>query len=106
MKIAVFWVVAPCSLVEVYQRFRGACCLHHHRRPVDEASTSETSVNYQITRRKDPENNHLHTCSRKNQKSHTTVFIFIAVRTQNLSHGDFKNNKQEEIYEKRLLMVE
>jgi hypothetical protein len=21
MKIAVFWVVAPCSLVEVYQRF-------------------------------------------------------------------------------------
>jgi hypothetical protein len=24
MKIAVFWVVAPCSLVEVYQRFRFA----------------------------------------------------------------------------------
>jgi hypothetical protein len=24
-----FWVVAPCSLVEVYQRFRGPCCLHH-----------------------------------------------------------------------------
>jgi hypothetical protein len=29
MKMAVFWVVAPCSLVEVYQRFRGVCCLHH-----------------------------------------------------------------------------
>jgi hypothetical protein len=29
MKSAVFWVVAPCSLVEVYQRFRGPCCLHH-----------------------------------------------------------------------------
>jgi hypothetical protein len=29
MKIAVFWVVAPCSLVEFYQRFRGPCCLHH-----------------------------------------------------------------------------
>jgi hypothetical protein len=28
-KIAVFWVVAPCSLVEVYGRFRGPCCLHH-----------------------------------------------------------------------------
>jgi hypothetical protein len=26
--MAVFWVVAPCSLVEVYQRFRGPCCLH------------------------------------------------------------------------------
>jgi hypothetical protein len=29
MKMAVFWVVAPCGLVEVYQHFRGACCLHH-----------------------------------------------------------------------------
>jgi hypothetical protein len=29
MKMAVFWAVAPCSLVEVYQRFRGPCCLHH-----------------------------------------------------------------------------
>jgi hypothetical protein len=28
-KMAVFWVVAPCSLVEVYQRFRGLCCLQH-----------------------------------------------------------------------------
>jgi hypothetical protein len=28
-KMAVFWVVAPCSLVEVYQRFGGPCCLHH-----------------------------------------------------------------------------
>jgi hypothetical protein len=29
MKMAVFWVVVPCSLVEVYQCFRDACCLHH-----------------------------------------------------------------------------
>jgi hypothetical protein len=29
MKMAVFWVVAPCSLVEVYQAFRGPCCLQH-----------------------------------------------------------------------------
>jgi hypothetical protein len=27
--MAVFWVVAPCSLVEVYWRFRDPCCLHH-----------------------------------------------------------------------------
>jgi hypothetical protein len=25
----VSWVLAPCSLAEVYRRFRGACCLHH-----------------------------------------------------------------------------
>jgi hypothetical protein len=28
-KMAVFCVVAPYSLVEVYQLFRGPCCLHY-----------------------------------------------------------------------------
>jgi hypothetical protein len=28
-KMDVFWVVVLCCLVEVYRRFRGACCLHH-----------------------------------------------------------------------------
>jgi hypothetical protein len=28
LKMAVFWVVAPCSMVEVHRRFRDACCLH------------------------------------------------------------------------------
>jgi hypothetical protein len=28
-KMAIFWVVAPCCLVEVYRRFRGAYCLHY-----------------------------------------------------------------------------
>jgi hypothetical protein len=27
-KMAVFWVVAPCSPVEAYRRLRSACCLH------------------------------------------------------------------------------
>jgi hypothetical protein len=45
MKMAVFWVVAPCSRVEVYRRFREACCLHHQSYLIMEASTSETSVN-------------------------------------------------------------
>jgi hypothetical protein len=45
-KMAVFWVVALCSLVEIYQRFRGPCCLHHqgdecclHHRPDDGSSS-------------------------------------------------------------------
>jgi hypothetical protein len=64
-KMAVFWVVAPCSLVEVYQRFRGPCCLHHQlglliALMMEAARTSETLVNfYQITRRYNPEDNHL-----------------------------------------------
>jgi hypothetical protein len=28
-QMAVFWVVAPYSLVEVFQHFRGPCCPHH-----------------------------------------------------------------------------
>jgi len=29
MKIAIFWNVTPCSLVEIDGRFRSAYCLHH-----------------------------------------------------------------------------
>jgi hypothetical protein len=29
IKMIVFWDVAPCSLVEIDPRFRGAYCLHH-----------------------------------------------------------------------------
>jgi hypothetical protein len=29
MKIAVFWVVAQCGLVQVYRRSRDACCLRY-----------------------------------------------------------------------------
>jgi hypothetical protein len=28
-KVAVFWVVALCGLVQVFQCFRGLYCLHH-----------------------------------------------------------------------------
>jgi hypothetical protein len=65
-KMAVFWVVAPCSPVEVYQRFRGPCCLHHQgdldlmALMMEAARTSETLVNfYQTTLRYNPENSHL-----------------------------------------------
>jgi hypothetical protein len=52
MKMAVFGVVAPCSLVEVYRRFRDACCLQRQ---------GETPVNfYQTTRHNNPEDSHLH----------------------------------------------
>jgi hypothetical protein len=37
LKMTVFWDVAPCRLVEVYRRFRGAYCFHHrgNHRPDD-----------------------------------------------------------------------
>jgi hypothetical protein len=61
--MAVFWVVAPYSLV-VYPRFRVAFCLHHQGDEslimMEAASTSETSVIfYQTTRRNSPEDSNL-----------------------------------------------
>jgi hypothetical protein len=61
MKMAVFWVAAPCS--NVYQHFRGACCFHHQGDStvmMETASTCETSVNfYQTTWRNNPKGSHL-----------------------------------------------
>jgi hypothetical protein len=62
MKIAVFWVVAPCSLVEVYRRFRAASIIRAMIMVLmmEAASTSETSVNfYQTIRCYNPEDSHL-----------------------------------------------
>jgi hypothetical protein len=55
MKMTVFWVVAPCSLVEGYQRFRSLRALM-----MEAARTSETLLNLcQTTRRYNPEDSHL-----------------------------------------------
>jgi hypothetical protein len=60
------------SLVKVYQRFRGPCCLHHQIALMMEAArTSETLVNfYQTTRRYSPEDSHLRTHRCENLKSY------------------------------------
>jgi hypothetical protein len=62
MKMAVFCVVVPCSLVEVHRRFRGSCCPRHQGGVSDDGGSnpSETSVNfYQTTRRNNAEDSHL-----------------------------------------------
>jgi hypothetical protein len=57
-------------LVEVYQRFRGPCCLHHQGLMMEAARTSETLINfYQTTLRYNPKDSHLHTHCRENHKS-------------------------------------
>jgi hypothetical protein len=58
MKMVVFWVAAPCNLVEVYRRFRGVSA--SIIRVMEAVSTSETSVNfYQTTRRNNSEDSDL-----------------------------------------------
>jgi hypothetical protein len=60
VKMTVFWDVTLCSLVEVYRRFRAACCLPAIALTMEEACSSETSVNfYQTTRRIIPKDSHL-----------------------------------------------
>jgi hypothetical protein len=67
LKIAVCWVVAPCSLIEVYRRFRGTCSLRHQG--------GETSENfYETTLRYNPEGSHLHTRRHENLKSYWCHF--------------------------------
>jgi hypothetical protein len=67
--MTIFWVVAPCSLVEVYRRFRGACS--RFALMMEAAGTSETSVNfYQNTRRNNLEDGNLHARPHENLKSH------------------------------------
>jgi hypothetical protein len=39
MKMVVFWVVMLCSLVEVYQCFRGTCYLHHQGNDDDDGGS-------------------------------------------------------------------
>jgi hypothetical protein len=57
-KIAVFWDVAPFSLVETDSRFRGAYCFHHQGNRPDYGGD---------------EDSYLHTRRRDNLKSHLQV---------------------------------
>jgi hypothetical protein len=50
-KMSVCWVVSPCSLEEVYRRFRVPDCLRHQRLMMEAASASETSANFHQTTR-------------------------------------------------------
>jgi hypothetical protein len=99
--MAVFWVVAPCSLVEVYQHYRGLYCLHHQGDEwiVEAVQTSETSVNsYQSTRRYNPQHNHLHNHPRREvqillennsdtQRKDLSIFVCYDVLKSSLASG-------------------
>jgi hypothetical protein len=65
LKMAVFWDVAPYSLVENDQRFRGAYCLHHQCK-----HSKRLSVSTRLHDATSQKTSHLHTRHRENLKSH------------------------------------
>jgi hypothetical protein len=71
MKVAIVCVDAPCSLVEAYRRFRGACCLHHQG---DRLGTSVSL--YQSALSINPEDSHFH-----------PEFMFIPCTRDQVSHS-------------------
>jgi hypothetical protein len=64
--MAVLWDVAPCSLLETDQRFRGASCLYHK----DDDGGSKHLWNVKsVSTRLQGEDSHLHTRRSENMKS-------------------------------------
>jgi hypothetical protein len=85
LKMAVFWVVAPCNLVAVYP---GSIIRAMTTLMMEAASTSETSVNfYQTIRRYNPVDSYLYTRCRENLNSYLgtkvvlwyLIFFWLAV---------------------------
>jgi hypothetical protein len=76
MKFTVLWDVAPCSLIGVGRRFRGAYCLHH--RPED------CNLRLVIVRSSlwNWWNQHLSLCSLWRAKVQCTSFVRISVLTK------------------------
>jgi hypothetical protein len=93
MKMAVFWVAAPCSLVEVYtdvSEVLAASIIRAitYRPHMEAASTSETLLNfYQTTQRNNKEDSHLRVLLPESwflrrQTSSLLVLQFQCYRTQ------------------------
>jgi hypothetical protein len=72
MKMTVFWVGAPCSLVDISEVLSASIIALI----MEAVRTSETSVNfYQTTRRYNPEDSRLHTRRREKLKSNPPPFF-------------------------------
>jgi hypothetical protein len=85
--MAVFWVVAPFSLMAVRRRLRGAFA--SIAVIMEAASTSETSVNFhQTVWHNNPEDSHLRIRRSEDLKSrvhlvtHLLIFIFLIILTR------------------------
>jgi hypothetical protein len=89
MKIANLWVVTSCSLVEVYQCFRGTCYLH--------SQGSETLVKFYQTRQHiNPEDSHLHTTN--TTKKHSSKNEICGQMSIHFMHKNEEGNFTHKYY--------
>jgi hypothetical protein len=100
-KTTVFLVIAPCSLVEKYRRFRGAYCLQHHGDLLDDEGrlpVGWTSVNFHLpTRCNNPKYSHLYPRCLENLKSKKN--------TQVIDFGrNFKSNTHPDLTSRGLVV--
>jgi hypothetical protein len=86
MMTSAMWDVAPCSLVETEQHFRGAYCLCHQGALIIEAvSISETYFDfYRTTRHNNPEDSHLRLEMCVMEPCYNTHFLLIFKQTEGL----------------------
>jgi hypothetical protein len=85
--MAVFRVIAPFSLVEIYQRFRGLCCLHHQG---DERLIALIALMMEAARPLKRWQTSTRLRGATTQK--TAIFIFTAVRTSNPTYERILTN--------------
>jgi hypothetical protein len=72
VKMSVSWIVAPCSLVEVYRRFRGIFWIHHQGGLIDGSRKCFWNVSKLLPDHTalQLEDSHLHSRRRENLKSY------------------------------------
>jgi hypothetical protein len=82
IKMAVFWDLHRVVWLEVYRRFRSACCFHHQGWRV--VCSFETLVStYKSTRLYNPEDKHRYLYSCENLKSYRTKFLLVSTLSEN-----------------------
>jgi hypothetical protein len=87
IKMVVVWVVTPCGLVEVYRRFRGAYCLHHHGDLTDVSEVLAASIIRAISSPRlhgatTQKTAHFHFHRREDLKSHLQVIFLCNTETK------------------------
>jgi hypothetical protein len=104
--MTVFWDVAPCSLVEVYRRFRGACYLHHQRRNIPKTviflfatlKTWNLTLSNTIFMFKQKNYYNLHSISKKLWVMETSGFHFRILKAEIYGkHSDWSGKQKIQI---------